>query len=95
LHRARLELRGALAAILDDDQLAGPPPCPELLAELRGADVDQAACARIDEHLARCPRCEGACESLRRTVSLCRRIPGDEVPAPVRAAVRRALAGRR
>ncbi|MGZ3405189.1 MAG: sigma-70 family RNA polymerase sigma factor, partial [Polyangia bacterium] len=55
------------------------------------AEIDQAACVRIEDHLSRCPRCAGACDALKRTVSLCRRIPGGEVPAPVRAAVRHAI----
>jgi RNA polymerase sigma-70 factor (ECF subfamily) len=69
--------------------------CPELLEALtvyREADIDQAACERIEVHMARCPRCTEACESLKRTVSLCRAIPGIQVPASVRAAVRQAVA---
>jgi RNA polymerase sigma-70 factor (ECF subfamily) len=95
LHRARVELRTELASLLGDaSELGGPAPCPELAQELSAyasAEIDQATCVKIEEHLARCPRCAGACESLKRTVSLCRRIPGGEVPAPVRAAVRTAL----
>lgn len=71
-----------------------PAPCPELAHELAayaGADIDQATCARIEEHLARCSRCAGACAALQRSVSLCRQIPGGEVPAPIRSAVRKAL----
>ncbi|HTJ41211.1 MAG TPA: sigma-70 family RNA polymerase sigma factor [Kofleriaceae bacterium] len=93
LHRGRMELRANLAALLGDDA-AGPTPCPELAQELSAyvdAEIDQAACAQVEAHLASCPRCAGACETLQRTVSLCRRIPGGEVPPPVRAAVRRAL----
>ena len=93
LHRGRLELRAHLAAMLGDDE-AGPTPCPELAQELSAyvtADIDQAACAQVEAHLARCARCAGACDALKRSVSLCRRIPGGEVPPPVRAAVRRAL----
>jgi RNA polymerase sigma-70 factor, ECF subfamily len=95
LHRARLDLRAHLADLLGDDvEAGGPAPCPELAHELSAyasSEIDEAACVKIEEHLARCPRCAGACEVLRRTVSLCRALPGDEVPAPVRAAVRRAV----
>jgi RNA polymerase sigma-70 factor (ECF subfamily) len=95
LHRARLDLRANLAALFGDGgEVGGPSPCPELAQALSAyvaAEIDQATCAQIEEHIARCPRCAGACESLRRTLALCRRIPGDAVPAPVRAAVRHAL----
>ncbi|HEU4735351.1 MAG TPA: sigma-70 family RNA polymerase sigma factor [Kofleriaceae bacterium] len=92
LHRGRLELRRHLAALLGD--AGSPVPCPELADELSAyvtTEIDQAACARVEAHLARCPRCAGACEALKHTVSLCRRIPGDEVPPAVRSAVRQAL----
>jgi RNA polymerase sigma-70 factor (ECF subfamily) len=95
LYRGRLELRAHLADLLGEGDGPGRrAPCPELaqaLAAYAAAEIDQAACAQIEEHLAACPRCHGACATLKRTVSLCRSIPGDEVPAPVRAAVRRAL----
>jgi RNA polymerase sigma-70 factor (ECF subfamily) len=95
LHRARVEVRGHLVTLLGDDlEVGGPPPCPELAQELSAytsGDIDQAACADIERHLAGCARCAGACEALKRTVSLCRSLPGGEVPAPVRAAVRHAL----
>jgi RNA polymerase sigma-70 factor (ECF subfamily) len=90
LHRARLELRRRLAALVDD----APAPCPELAQTLSAyvaAEIDQAACLEIERHLESCPRCRGACEGLQRTVSLCRSLPGDGVPAAVRAAVRDAL----
>ncbi|MFT3842611.1 MAG: sigma-70 family RNA polymerase sigma factor [Myxococcaceae bacterium] len=94
LHRARLQLRENLDTLLGADDPANAP-CPELASELAGfaaQEIDQAACVRIEAHLRRCPRCRAACDSLQRTVSLCRRIPGDEVPAAVRTAVRHALA---
>jgi RNA polymerase sigma-70 factor (ECF subfamily) len=92
LHRARLDLRGKLASMLGPN--AATAPCPDLAGELAAfaaEEIDQATCARIEEHLSRCPRCAGACATLRRTVSFCKQIPGGEVPAPVRAAVRAAL----
>ena len=92
LHRARMALRTELARILgtDDD----PQPCPELAQELTayvGAEIDQATCVQIEKHLSTCPRCAGACDALKRTISLCRRLPGDVVPAPVRTALRDAI----
>jgi RNA polymerase sigma-70 factor, ECF subfamily len=98
LHRARVELRRHLTALLNEAEGAEPgatPPCRDLaetLSAYASAEIDQAACAQIEEHLARCPRCASACATLRRSVSLCRGIPDDEeVPAAVRAAVRRSL----
>ena len=93
LHRARLELRQSMSAVLDDDREAGLG-CPELrdeLAAYAASEIDQAACLQIEAHLQKCPRCAAACDSLKRTVSLCRAIPGGQVPASVRAAVRHAL----
>jgi RNA polymerase sigma-70 factor, ECF subfamily len=93
LHRARAQLRSELVALLGETEV-GPAPCPDLAQELTAyaaAEIDQAACVRIEDHLSRCPQCAGACDMLKRTVSLCRRIPGGEVPAPVRAAVRHAI----
>jgi len=93
LHRARMALKQQLAAVLDD----GAEPvleCPELASELSAyaaSEIDQAACERIEAHLAVCSRCTSACDALKRTVSLCRAIPDGTVPAPVRDAVKNAL----
>ncbi len=92
LHRARMGLRTALAGMLGER--GAMEPCPELAQELTayvGAEIDQATCVQIEKHLATCSRCAGACDELKRTISLCRRLPGDVVPAPVRAAVRDAI----
>jgi RNA polymerase sigma-70 factor (ECF subfamily) len=91
LHRARMALREQLVGVLDARETA---PCVELAHELSAyvaADIDQAACVKIEAHLAHCTRCAGACDALRRSVSLCRSIPGNHVPGPVRDAVRAAL----
>ncbi len=92
LHRARIQLKLSLSAVLQEETT--DLGCPELQQELSAyaaSEIDQAACARIEAHLEKCPHCTAACESLKRTVSMCRAIPGGEVPAPVRAAVRQAL----
>jgi RNA polymerase sigma-70 factor, ECF subfamily len=91
LHRARLALSAQLGAVLDAPQAQG---CPELAAELRASpdvEVDQALCLRIEKHLGTCERCSAACDALKRTVSMCSALPGGDVPAPVKAAVRAAL----
>ena len=92
LHRARIQLKQSLSAVLDDQST--DLGCPELQQELSAyaaSEIDQAACARIEAHMQKCVHCTAACDSLKRTVSMCRSIPGGEVPAPVRAAVRHAL----
>jgi RNA polymerase sigma-70 factor (ECF subfamily) len=90
LHRARMALRAKLVGLVSTTS----EPCPDLAHELTAyaaSEIDQATCVRIEEHLATCQRCAGACDSLKRTVSMCKSIPGDVVPAPVRAAVRDAI----
>lgn len=92
LHRARMALKQQLSAVLEEHQ--DSIGCPELaqeLSEYAASEIDQAACERIEAHLAKCSKCNAACESLKRTVSMCRAIPGGDVPAPVKAAVRQAL----
>ena len=92
LHRARMALRAELAGALGSAESA--EPCAELAQELTayaGAEIDQAACEQIEKHLATCARCAGACDALKRSVSLCRRLPGDAVPPAVRTAVRDAI----
>lgn len=96
LHRARIDLRAKLASALGetDADFGGGGPCPELADEIEAyasKEIDRSACASIEAHLARCPRCSAACDALKHTVSLCRAAPGGDVPAPVLAAVRKAL----
>jgi len=93
LHRARIAMQERIAALLGADP-DHPAACPELARELLTRDeddLDQAACARLEQHLAGCPRCGPACAELKRSVSLCRALPGGGVPAEVRTAVRNAL----
>jgi len=92
LHRARMALRDKLSGLIE----TGDQPCSGLAHELSAyaaSEIDQTACAQIESHLASCPRCAGACAELKRTVSLCKSLPGDEVPQSVRSAVRTAILG--
>jgi len=96
LHRARQALKENLARALQE---AGPgaaaaQACPRLameLSALREAEIDRPACEAIQAHVEGCPRCRGSLGALRDAARLCRQLPGAEVPAPVRSAVRRAL----
>lgn len=92
LHRARLALRRRLIGVLDTEAAA---PCPELaqtLAAYAAAEIDRAACEQLEAHLHTCARCTAACDALKRTVALCKALPGTEVPSAVRAAIRTAIA---
>jgi RNA polymerase sigma-70 factor (ECF subfamily) len=93
LHRARVRLRERLAPMLEPKL---PPPsagCPDLVPlfsrHLEG-DLEATTCAEMERHLAICPRCRGACDSLRRTLSRCASGLG-AVPEEVRLEVRRAV----
>lgn len=97
LHRARVAVRDSVAPVLGvpSDAQAAPGTCPDVLTLLSqhlegeiGADV----CAAMERHLEGCPRCRGACDSLKRTLALCRTSgSAAEVPPSVQAAVKRAL----
>jgi RNA polymerase sigma-70 factor (ECF subfamily) len=92
LHRARVTLRERLAPLLEPG-LAPSPGCPDLVPlfsrHLEG-DLEPTTCAEMEKHLASCPRCKGACDSLRRTLARCASGLGT-VPDDVRLEVRRAV----
>ncbi len=96
LHRARVAVRGALEPLLG---LPAPAPaaatCPDVLtlySQHLEAEISAELCAEMERHLEGCDRCRGACDSLRRTLALCRTSGAEvEVPAAVQQAVKRAL----
>ena len=97
LHRARLLVRENVAPLLDVELDLSTPPgtCPDVLTmfsqHLEG-EISAALCADMERHLEACGRCRGACDSLKRTLALCRTSGASaEVPAPVRVSVRNAL----
>ncbi len=95
LHRARLSVRERVAPVLGDLPTGrAAAACPDVLTLLsrhEEDDITPAQCAEMERHLAGCPRCAGACASLRRTLALCRNLPTPEVPKETRQLVRRAL----
>ena len=97
LHRARIAVRDRLSPMLMPQQLPPTAPggqCPDVLANysrhLEG-DMRPEMCAELENHLSQCPRCQGMCDSLRRTLSLCARAPGPAVPPSTQMLVRVAL----
>jgi RNA polymerase sigma-70 factor (ECF subfamily) len=97
LHRARLAVREQVAPLLGipTDLPAASGTCPDVLAlfsaHLEG-QVSAEICAEMERHIEVCPRCKGACDSLKRTLSLCHATaPASAVPAAVQASVKVAL----
>ena len=98
LHRARLAVRQSLAPLLGFG--ATPPPrggarrCPDVLAlysrHLEG-EISADLCAEMERHVASCDSCRAACESLRRTLTLCRSAPSPQVPEAIQESVRKNL----
>jgi RNA polymerase sigma-70 factor (ECF subfamily) len=96
LHRARTAVRRRLARFVDGLPADGPPSptCPDvpsLFSQYLEGEVDPAACARMEAHLAGCARCQGACDALKRTLAACRQLPTPDVPPETAAAVRTAI----
>jgi RNA polymerase sigma-70 factor (ECF subfamily) len=96
LHRARLAVRQRVAPALGMSVGAPSPTaqCRDVLMlfsrHLEG-EIAPEVCADMEMHLERCEHCRGACESLKRTLSLCRAMPEPEVPAFVRDSVQDAI----
>jgi RNA polymerase sigma-70 factor (ECF subfamily) len=98
LHRARLAVRQRIAPLLGSAPPGGSraPQCPDILtvfSRYLEGEIGPDVCAEMEAHLARCGHCRGRCDSLKRTLQICRTTPVPEVPGPVADAVRRAVRG--
>lgn len=99
LHRARLAVRDGVAPVLGvpTDLPAAPGTCPDVLtlfSQHLEDEISAEVCQRMELHLEGCPRCRGACDSLKRTLALCRAEgSAAEVPEHVQRAVKQALQG--
>lgn len=95
LHRARLSVRARVAPLLGVPPAPKSPACPDVLpmfSRYLEGDIDPSVCADMERHLEQCPWCRGACDSLKRTIALCRTTAPDvAVPPDVQASVRVAL----
>ena len=96
LHRARIAVRQELAPVLGRNAIESPrtPTCPDVLTlfsrHLEG-EIDPTVCASMEAHLSHCSHCRGACESLKRTLAICRQLPTPGVPDSVATSVRAAI----
>lgn len=97
LHRARLSVRAQVAPLLGiPPEAGGSPPgtCPdvlELFSRHLEDEISADVCAEMERHIQACGRCRGACESLKRTLALCRTSPAAPVPRAVQDSVRVAV----
>jgi RNA polymerase sigma-70 factor (ECF subfamily) len=98
LHRARLAVRERVAPLLGiGPEEPAPGGCPDVLtmfSQHLEDEISAERCADMERHLEGCARCRGTCDSLKRTLALCRTVgPAAPVPASVQASVRMALRG--
>ena len=97
LHRARLTVRERVAPLLGikPDLPAAPGTCPEILvmfSQCLEDEISADVCAEMERHLEGCERCRGTCDTLKRTLALCRSAGASvPVPPPVQASVKSAL----
>jgi RNA polymerase sigma-70 factor (ECF subfamily) len=97
LHRARVAVREAVAPVLGVPGAEAPraaTACPDIVQlfskHLEG-EISSTLCADMEQHLASCPTCTSRCDSLQRTLALCKATPLPAVPATVQNEVRVAL----
>jgi len=96
LHRARMAVRERVAPMLGlgQDAPQAPAGCADVVqifSRRMEGEIDGSACAELEEHLKSCPTCRGRCDSLRATLTLCKRAGEAPVPAAVERSVRQAV----
>jgi RNA polymerase sigma-70 factor (ECF subfamily) len=96
LHRARVAVRQELLPVLGHPAVDTPRGelCPDVLTlfsqHLEG-EIDPGVCAAMEAHLAQCGRCRGVCESLKRTLAVCRQLPTPDVPVSLASSIKAAI----
>ncbi|MBK9519199.1 MAG: sigma-70 family RNA polymerase sigma factor [Anaeromyxobacter sp.] len=97
LHRARVAVREAVAPVIGVPGALAPrasESCPDivqLFSQHLEGEISSTLCADMERHLGGCPSCASRCESLQRTLALCKATPLPAVPTPVQNEVRVAL----
>jgi RNA polymerase sigma-70 factor (ECF subfamily) len=88
LHRARKELREALAPWFDVHAPgASCPDVVELLLRYQEGDVTAEACKTLEAHVDGCPACASRCKALRSVLSACSAVPTPAIPEELRRRV--------
>lgn len=97
LHRARIAVRERVAPLVGAEPEAPGPQgtCPDVLmmfSQHLEDEISAEQCRAMERHLEGCARCRGTCDSLKRTLALCRTTGASvPVPASVQASVKTAL----
>jgi len=61
--------------------------CKQLIAQLSSfldGELDDAMCKKIEQHLATCPNCSMVVDTTKKTITLYRDAPSEEMPRHVR-----------
>jgi RNA polymerase sigma-70 factor (ECF subfamily) len=95
LHRARQALRERLVAVVGGGaNEPATPSCPDVLTLLSKKLEDEVSpdlCAEMERHVEGCPHCKGLCDSLKRTLAVCKSFPSPSVPRHVQESLRQAV----
>jgi RNA polymerase sigma-70 factor, ECF subfamily len=98
LHRARADVKAKLApifpteaAVVKPSSAGGCPAVVGLFSRYLEGEIGPVECQAMQLHVDSCSSCSAACESLRRTVALCRTAGREKLPADIERRVRHAL----
>jgi RNA polymerase sigma-70 factor (ECF subfamily) len=95
LHRARQSLRTQLLAVVGGEGgAAAQPSCPDVLTLLSKKlenEISPDLCAEMERHVDGCPHCKRLCDSLKRTLALCKSASSPLVPRHVQESLRKAV----
>jgi RNA polymerase sigma-70 factor (ECF subfamily) len=95
LHRARVQLRTALAPFAADTGAEeARKSCPDtvrLMSRYLEDELDPSACRRLEAHVEGCAACGEECAALRAALVTCRGWRQEKLPAGIQTAVRNAI----